>query len=213
MPLLDLLFPKSSLTGTEGEWITKAELSSLTSHPVAFPSEALKKRGIRSLDHVYGVSTYQGCPLLKKAIHTFKYRRIPGLGKLLQELFAASVLQRVDLESESCICPVPLHWSRKFQRGFNQAEILGRALAKQSGLPIRNLLRRIRPTGHQSRRNRTERWRAMRGVFRVEHAVAFPTCVYLVDDLFTTGATMEECAKELKKAGVERVEGLVLACG
>ena len=214
MPLLDLLFPKSSLTGTEGEWITKAELSSLTSHPVAFPSEALKRRGIRCLDHVYGVSTYQGCPLRKKAIHTFKYRRIPDLGQFLQELFCSCVLEKIDFESESCICPVPLHWSRRFQRGFNQAEILGRGLAKQSGLPLRNLLQRTRPTGHQSRRGRAERWRAMKGAFSVFARRGPPChCVYLVDDLFTTGATMEECAKELKKSGVERVEGLVLACG
>jgi len=230
MPLLDFLFPTYSLRDREGEWITPAEFSQLVSHPRLFEAQELKVMGMPSLDRVLAVSTYGGAPLLRKAIHTFKYRRLPGIGEALERLLTESFHKHMTLRNDACITPVPLHFSRQFWRGFNQAEFLARSLAESTGLPLLHLLRRIRPTGHQARRTREERLSAMKGAFRVrarERAGAgtseiprpfpcpspFPFCVYLIDDLFTSGATMEECARVLKEAGVKRVEGVVLAHG
>jgi competence protein ComFC len=236
--LLDLLFPRQSLTGSEGEWITEEEFGLLTASPRVFERTELERRGLRHLDRLFAVSSYRDCPLLKKAIHTFKYHRIPVLGGTLQNLLAESLSKRYPLRGKACITPVPLHFTRQFHRGFNQAEVLARGVAQWSGLSIVKRLRRVRPTGTQTRRRKDERWMAMRGAFSASSpaspschpersAVGAETkddglasaqhdtfsCVYLIDDLFTTGATMEECAKALKEAGVERVEGIVLAYG
>ena len=233
MSLLDFLFPKYSLLEKEGEWITASELSRLVSRPRLFQEAELKSIGMPSLDRVLAVSTYSDTPLLRKAIHSFKYGRLSATGQILQNVLAESFLRLMTVRADACICPVPLHFTRAFWRGFNQAELLSKGLRKKTGLPLLHLLRRVRPTGHQARRSREERLGAMRGAFRVRararagarvwnifldpnpspNPSPLPYCVYLVDDLFTTGATMEECAKVLKEAGVKRVEGVVLAHG
>ena len=210
--LLDFVFPKYSLEGKEGEWVTESELKQLKSHPRIFMHEELIEKGVHSLDRVFAASAYQEAYLLKQAIRTFKYRRIRALGETLQKLLSDAVSKYYPLKENSYICPVPLHWSRRCQRGFNQAEVLGRHLSNKTGIPMNRLIKRTRPTGNQSKRTRDERWRAMRGAFCPSPSPnPSPHCVYLIDDLFTTGATMEECAKALKSSGVKRVEGIVLA--
>lgn len=210
--LLDYIFPKRSLGGSEGLWITEAELKELRSAPRIFSREELEQRGILSLDNIFAMSAYHHSPLLKKAIHTFKYKQISGLASFLQRELWKSMESSFPLSSSTVLSPVPLHRFRKFQRGFNQAEILSQYLSLMSNIPMRLLLRRIRPTGHQTWRGREDRWKAVKGAFGVtRHDTAMPKHVYLVDDVFTTGATLEECARTLKAAGVERVEGIVLA--
>ena len=214
MSFLDFLFPKRSLEGKEGEWMTPSELPRLLSRPRLFSETELRIMGMPSLDRVLAVSAYHEVPLLRRAIHTFKYRRIPGLGEKLQQLLTEGFMKHIAPRRDACVCPVPLHWSREYWRGFNQAEILARSLAERTGLPLCALLRRIRPTGHQARRRRDARWSAVRGAFALNpNPNPLPFTIYLVDDLMTTGATMEECAKMLKAAGMKRVEGVVLAHG
>ena len=210
MPLLDFLFPKRSLQGSEGAWITVDEQMRLRSTSKIFTSSVLRDRGLTHIDQIFAMSTYQRCPFLKEAIRRFKYRCIPGVGEILCRHLCDVVGEGMDLRSDSCFCPVPLHWSREFQRGFNQAQILASALSHQLAIGNHPLLKRIRPTGHQAHRGRQDRLRALQRAFRVRQMV-LPHMVYLVDDVFTTGATLEECAKTLKEAGVQRVEGIVLA--
>jgi ComF family protein len=206
---LDLLFPRRSLTGESGQWITPREYGELTSGPVAEEAESLRSRGIHALDRIVAASSYPDAPLLKRAIHTFKYRRIPALGDSFIELMVDG---GVPQEQGAVLCPVPLHWTRRFQRGFNQAELLARALAERTGIPCTELLKRRRATGHQARRTRSERLHALDNAFvcTVDHP---PTCVILIDDLATTGATLDACALALKTAGAQRVTGWVIAHG
>jgi ComF family protein len=218
MSFIDFLFPKHSLDGREGEWITHGELRKLQSCPLILRKDRLEKRSIYHLDRLFAVSSYGACPLLHIAIHRLKYRRLTAVSHELQKLFVRDVQRYFPLRVDACICPVPLHWLRLFHRGFNQAEVLGKPLAEAMGLAFLPLLRRTRPTGHQSLRKKNARWQAVRGAFGVNKRITLRcaqkySCVYLVDDLFTTGATMEECAKALKKNGVQRVEGIVLAYG
>jgi ComF family protein len=210
MTLLDFLFPKRSLQGSEGAWITVDEQMRLRSTSKIFTSSVLRERGLTHVDQIFAMSTYQQCPFLKEAIRRFKYRRIPGVGEVLCKHLADAVSEKMELESNACFCPVPLHWSREFQRGFNQAQILSSSLSLRLDIGIQPLLKRVRPTGHQAHRGRQDRLRALQRAFRVRQ-MAHPHTVYLVDDVFTTGATLEECAKTLKEAGVQRVEGIVLA--
>lgn len=209
--LLDFLFPRLSLKGQEGEWITEEERQHLTSYPVILEEPVLRRQGLRYIDRIVAASSYRDCPLLKKAIHTFKYGRVRGLdeelGTLLVTMSGMFSVGRITL------CPVPLHWTRHFSRGFNQSMLLANILKGKNGWSVQELLVRTRPTGHQTRRNREERFRAVNNAFAVRKGSELPSCVVLIDDLATTGATLENCAKALKNEGVVRVEALVLAHG
>ncbi|MEE9137513.1 MAG: ComF family protein [candidate division NC10 bacterium] len=110
------------------------------------------------------------------------------------------------------VVPVPLHRNRERERGFNQAEILARVVGKRLQRPVlRKTLRRIRPTLPQTGKRR-ERVRNVRGAFAVGNPEKIKDRTFLlVDDVLTTGATVNECAKVLMKAGAQRVLVYTLA--
>ena len=103
---------------------------------------------------------------------------------------------------------VPLGRRRRRERGFDQAEILARGVGSRTGRPVAPLLERIRETGPQARRSSVERRRALSGAFR--SIAPPPPRVILVDDVLTTGATAQECARTLRRAGAGEV-GLLTA--
>jgi ComF family protein len=113
------------------------------------------------------------------------------------------------LKQRPVLVPVPLHPVREKKRGFNQAEIIARIVGKEWGLDISNLLVRTKDTG------REERLKEMEGAFKTSPSIPLLNLgegrVLLVDDVWTTGATMSECAKVLRQAGVRQVWGWVLA--
>ena len=251
--LLDIFFPRHSLTGTEGGWITASERRSMRTFPVRLHKEILRKRDLKNLDCLIAAGSYSESPLLRKAIHSFKYLRIKDLGKELADKIASALPGLLTLPDKfnpklnsqlpappksatadeggsiinslltealakagqlrPVLCPVPLHWTRKFHRGFNQAEVIAQSLSAKTGWPVIQLLKRSKPTGHQAFRTRTERFEAMQDVFVSIAKSQTPLCVLLIDDVFTTGATMDSCAKALKRAGVKFVAGLVAAHG
>ena len=155
---------------------------------------------------------------MKDIIHALKYDRrrtiSPRLGAAMKET-AASLLQRAD-----CVVPVPLHPRREYLRGFNQA----RDLALHLGLPVLEPLARVQHTRSQIDLPKDQRranvkdafvWReaALRDVELVSGGKALPaSCVVvLVDDVSTTGATLESCARVLKAAGVTEVRAVTAA--
>jgi ComF family protein len=210
--LLDFLFPRRSLTGAEGEWITREERAKLVAEPVILEEADLRKLGLQHIDRIVAASAYRQSPLLRKAIHTFKYGKVFDLQHELGGALA-SACELLVLHDAPALCPVPLHWSRLFARGFNQSSLLARAVARRRTLPFRELLRRVRPTGHQVGRGREERLTNVRDAFAVRRGRIVPRSVILVDDLSTTGATLDNCAKALKRAGARSVQGLVVAHG
>jgi ComF family protein len=110
------------------------------------------------------------------------------------------------------IIPVPLHARRKRERGFNQSEIIAEIISEKLGLTINQNLRRVIYTAQQAKLSGDERRKNLQGAFVWSGGQA-PEKVLLVDDVFTTGATMQECAKVLKNCGVKTVSCLVLARG
>lgn len=110
-----------------------------------------------------------------------------------------------DLDYEALI-PVPLHKFKENYRGFNQAELL----AKSIGGIVDNCMIRTKNTKTQVNLNRKQRQENLKDVFRLKHPITYKNVV-LVDDVMTTGTTLEECAKVLKESGVEKVYGLVFA--
>ena len=148
-----------------------------------------------------------------RLVHQLKYHdRMLGLPRYAQWLEqAGSPL----LAQSDVILPVPLHWRRLTLRRYNQAAWLAYALAERTGLPcLTGVLRRVRPTDPQARKNREERLRAMKYAFHVQQKnrrILAGKRVLLVDDVMTTGATMSACAAALKEAGAANVSALALA--
>jgi ComF family protein len=117
------------------------------------------------------------------------------------------------LADADLIMPVPLHWRRLIARRYNQSALLGLALAKQAGLPFKaGWLVRRRATPSQARKSVRDRRRNMAGAFMVspDHDLTNRSVV-LVDDVFTTGATVSACARVLKKSGANRVHVVTLS--
>jgi ComF family protein len=142
----------------------------------------------------------------RASVHQLKYRGVRGVGRALGAAMAACSPRDVDV-----VTWVPLTRRRKAERGFDQAKVLARAVARECELPVRGLLRRIVATGPQAKRDAVARRTAMRGSFVVRDRVAMPRHVLLVDDVLTTGATAAACAEALRDGGAQTVSLLVAA--
>jgi ComF family protein len=144
---------------------------------------------------------------MKEIIHSLKYERrrsiAPPLGALMREC-GADLLRDAD-----AVVPVPLHSRREYDRGFNQAD----DLARQLGLPVMHLLKRVVFTRSQIELPKHQRQENVKNAFscRLPAISVIPQIVVLVDDVSTTGATLEACARVLKANGVTEVRALTAA--
>lgn len=147
---------------------------------------------------------------LREAIHEFKYRPCRSLGRPLGDWMADRVRLILDVDM---IMPVPLHFTRLRHRGFNQALLLARGMSERHRVPLcYDNLMRVRPTRPQVELTGEERIKNVKGAFSLRKpAEVDARHIVLVDDVFTTGATMQECAAVLKKAGAAQVTALTLA--
>jgi ComF family protein len=144
----------------------------------------------------------------------FKFNRDFACGKLLGlELLSAIRFNGAPLPK--LIVPVPLHRARHFARTFNQADVLARMLGSRLGVPVRShLLSRTRRTKAQAGLDAAGRKRNIRGAFHCDHVadqIPVDARVALVDDVLTTGATLRECAKALRRAGATQLSVWVAA--
>lgn len=206
--VLSLLFPVKSVGGTEGEWITQEELHSIQAAPIQLDAPALRRRGVQYLDVLIAGASYESSAVLRTALHRFKYRGVKLLGKELGTIAASAAHHLMQTEG-TVLCAVPLHWSRHFARGFNQSDVIAGIVAEVTGMRTAACLRRTRATGHQAHRSRAERITALHNVFSVTQKI--PAHVVLVDDVATTGSTLNACAHALKCGGALKVSALVVA--
>lgn len=144
---------------------------------------------------------------VQELIHRFKYGNKVHLSRPLGLLTAEALSGFITAGGADWIVPVPLHRKRLRERGFNQAQLLGRVLAKQWRIPLSvNNLRRIRWTDPQIGLSADDRRRNVRGAFQVADPSQFrERRLVLVDDVYTTGSTAMECARTLKAAGAGEV--------
>lgn len=208
---LQLLFPARSPGGVAGVWLSDDEKNRLRTFPIRLEGRPLRDRGVAHLDRIAAAGRY-ATPLMRQAIRTYKYTRVPSLAEPLADLLVpASYL--LEASHDVALCPIPLHWIRLFDRGFNQSELLARSLSAVRGWPVLPLLKRVRSTGYQAQRAHADRRAAIEGAFAVRSGWLLPRHVVLIDDIATTGSTLDACACALKDAGVLTVEAVVLALG
>jgi ComF family protein len=164
-----------------------------------------------AFDRAVRMGPYEG--LLRDAILRMKSSVGEDFAEVLGTLWAQRAAFFFGAERFDCVVPVPLYWWRRWQRGFNQSEVLARCAARQLQLPCRdNVLRCIRRTGEQKRLSRSMRRENVRNAFRAAKLSA-GSRVLLVDDVMTTGATAHEAARALRGAGAVRIVVAVLAHG
>jgi ComF family protein len=157
------------------------------------------------------LGTYDG--LLQRVVLALKHGSGEGLAERIGELWGRCARDRVLALAPDVVVPVPLHWRRRWRRGYNQSEALARGLSAVLGLPlVPSWLRRTRHTPPQFTQSPTERRENVRGAFRARvPADERGRCVLLVDDIVTTGSTAHEAARALLDGGAGRVVVAVLA--
>lgn len=162
------------------------------------------------LDGLTAFFRYAG--VVRLAVKTCKYRYVFDLVPEFASLVPDAVFAGLRGLSEAAVVPVPLHTSRFRGRGFNQAQLMGAQVAARLHIPMQtDMLRRTKPTAPQAGiATRQERLANAKGVFVSERTVGVSS-VLLVDDVFTTGATLRAAACALKRAGVHTVWGVVFA--
>lgn len=141
----------------------------------------------------------------KQVVHTLKYR---GYKRVVGRLAAPLMLQVLGEGRFDAVVPVPLHRSRLRKRGFNQAELLARGVAEKMKATVSDTLEVVRSTRDQVELSAAGRRANVAGAYSARRSVAGR--ILLVDDVFTTGATMSACARKLLQAGAEEVHALSL---
>jgi ComF family protein len=153
--------------------------------------------------------------VVRDFVHRFKYNGHFYLRHPLAEWMAEALDDdRIRTQPFDAFVPVPLHPARYRERDFNQAEVLAKLVAKRAGKPVWNALKRTRYTSTQTKLDREERMENLRNAFKVRHAFSVKSRhLILVDDVFTTGSTVEECARVLSQAGAASVRVVTVARG
>lgn len=160
----------------------------------------------------YFVSNYSAWPYqneYREVIIAFKFSNQPWLAKCL----AKEMLYFLPADYDVLV-PIPLHWSRLRERGYNQSLLLAQELSKLSGLPCREYLVRTKVTKHQAELSRQERKKNLQQAFAVKNKENVQKKkVILIDDIFTTGATVLSCGQVLYQAGVKKISSITIASG
>lgn len=145
--------------------------------------------------------------MLQNIIHTLKYNGKFKVGLYLGGLLSKEFSDTITQWKIDYIIPVPLHQLKKSERGYNQSYYISKGLSKKAGIPVvNNLLSRKRYTSTQTTLSKQERKSNIEGAFTVKSNRKLKSKnVMILDDVVTTGATTLECARQIKKLGVEKI--------
>lgn len=165
-----------------------------------------------NFDHAWGVFLFN--EPMQRLLHLYKYGRKTGLRHFFADQMLAFIREyHLNLNENDLIVPIPLHPSRLRNRGFNQSLLLADLLSQELNLPVSaKNLQRVKPTPNQARLSQKERWTNIEDAFKINHSNEFrEKRILLIDDLYTTGATVSEAAKTLRAAGAKTVTILTIA--
>ena len=169
------------------------------------------KTGIFNYNRAYSCFEYSG--MGRKLVHKFKYEGKTQLAKVIAGLMEERL--RNERLAIDAVVPVPIHENKLKARGFNQSYLIARELGERLGKPIIDCLKRTKETKEQYNFDRIQRHLNISGAFSVKlsYNVGKYKNILLVDDIYTTGSTVNECSKVLKRAGVEKVYVVTAATG
>lgn len=169
------------------------------------------RRGLYDFDFARSYGIYS--PAMARAIMLLKHHAVLPLGDWFARRIAEAAKPHPEMYAADVIVPVPVHRARLRERGYNQADLIARPLAKLLGLPVQScLLVRTKPRPDKLRLTMRERWRTVRGAYEMQQGVRVDKLkVLLVDDVLTTGATLDACSRALRKAGAAQVVALTVA--
>lgn len=180
--------------------------------PPEFPEENIRDRLRRTfIDQIY--VAYQYTEVIQSVIHHIKYRKMPNLGIRIGELTALTLQSFFSKSTERNLVPVPLHPVRQKERGYNQSRFISEGIIRiESRDLLENILIRKKNTLSQTKLSRQEREENIHEAFHIVEAARVTGKPFiLVDDLITTGATINECARLLKENGAAEVIGVAVA--
>ncbi len=153
---------------------------------------------------------------VKNSIYKFKYNNHRAYSEIYAKLWMEYFADYIERWEVDCIIPIPLHKHRERKRGYNQAEILAKALHKELDEGVlyeKELLYRKEETSFQKHLDNKGRKKNLKGVFGIHKKDKYPQTVLLIDDIYTTGATLHEVSKILRQAGVKKVVFLTISIG
>lgn len=207
--LFDLIFPIECLACGQGQhWLCAACLEKLKAELVV---EKIYLEVDDYLDMTYAVSKFSH-KLMQRLIKVYKYNFVADVGQVLNEVVCGKFDDYVIYHDAGMVVPVPLHARRLRWRGFNQSAILAQYFADHYLLDYAEALKRSRYNQPQAKKSQLARLANVSDCFEAQIDVCGQS-IWLIDDVVTTGATLNECAKVLKAAGAKRVYGLCLAHG
>ncbi len=146
-------------------------------------------------ENVISLSSYSAGTPVQNIIHRLKYKEIKELGPFLGAFFGKKMLKLEWVETVDAIVAVPLHPDKERKRGFNQSDLIAEGISEITGIPIySDVIERVSSTGTQTLRGRYDRWVNVEGLFRLRDGERIRgKHILLVDDVITTGATIEAC--------------------
>jgi ComF family protein len=216
----DLIFPKRCINcGREGGYLCEDCLSLVEINPFIYClCEKMEKRSKcencknKNLDKLLSATSFNN-HIVKEAIHKLKYGFIEELSIPLA-LLVLNHLQTINcqIDNSFVIVPVPMHIKKKKRRGFNQSEEIAKLISESTGIKLSTNLIKTKETRSQMELNRNERIENIKNCFEIKNKIDIENkTILLFDDVYTTGTTMDECAKILKENGAKEVWGLSVA--
>lgn len=218
--LADLIFPKVCVgCGSRGTYLCCECEKAIQGYTLPLCPSCMKQiarlgthPGCRKSTHLDGlIAAGKHTGILRNLVHHIKYLGHADMAQVAARLISQKIPRDL-LGQDFVVTSVPIHPSRERQRGYNQSALLGKTLAKMTGSSYWPLLKKVRNTVPQAKLAREQRLKNLRSAF-VSRKLKPGVKILLVDDVSTTGATLDECAKELKRSGAGLVYGVVLAHG
>lgn len=158
------------------------------------------------LDEAHAFLFFKRSGLTQKILHEIKYRGNQELAVEMGRLFGEQCTKQGMYKLVEIIVPVPLHKSKLRLRGFNQSELIARGMAEKLGVRVvPDSVTRLIKTSTQTKKSRMERWKNVERIFEADYSVLKGKNVLVIDDVITTGATLESCVQSVLEAGALKV--------
>ncbi len=166
-------------------------------------------------EHIYdsGMALF-AYPSVVESVYRFKYRGRQEYAAYYGERIASILGERILALKPDALLPVPIHKSKKKSRGYNQAEVLADEIGRRLGIPVeKNLIQRVRKTAPMKDLSAQERQNNLKKAFKICHNDVKLSTIIIIDDIYTTGSTVDAIASELRKMGIKHIYYVSLAIG